>query len=885
MNNDSNLGSTNHSVSDERRKIIENHKAILAENLDNIANQFAAGDNIDNIVRGRAEVMDIILKDIYTSFFDESDENLSLAAVGGYGRHELLPQSDIDILILIDEQKLDEYQDRIEQFLSLIWDLSIDVGHSVRTVTDCAKEAMKDVTVITNLMEGRRLIGSEQLFEQMRKTIAETHIWSKNDFFNAKLEEQRKRYSKSHDSAFRLEPNIKEGPGGLRDIQTIEWVAKRYFNADSLLDLKNLGFLSEEELNGLLEGRELLWRIRFALHIITEQNENRLLFAHQKELTKVFGYPEEEGNAAAEAFMQNYFRTVTNLQRLNEMLMQFLHEAIKLEKQADLTIIEIDQDFHLRNGYIEAISNSVFNDKPNALIKIFLVLQQTPEAEGIGAKTIRLIRNHLHLIDEAFRANAENRETFITIFRQANFVSHALQRMNRYGVLAAYIPAFANIVGRMQFDLFHIFTVDEHTLRVIRHARRFAVPDPKHENWQPLACKVFAKLRQPEILYLAALFHDIAKGRGGDHSELGAEDAVTFCLAHGLSQYESSTVAWLVKNHLAMSLTAQNKDISDDDVIQTFAHEVSDGERLDLLYLLTIADISATNPELLTSWKDSLLRELYMRTKRAINRGLSHPIDLQQKILERKDIALEALKLSSTQAEQAHDIWADLDDDYFLRHTGREIAWQTEAIASVDKDKLPLVLISEKPIRGSTAIFVYSKENDGFFAATTSILGRLNLNIVDARIITSKSGYAIDTYMVLDQNNEAIQEDWQKNEIVSKLTKNLKQPETVKLQAQQSLSRLLKEFDHKTTVFIDDKDNFETTLVHIRALDKPGLLAHIAQALYSCNTRIHGARISSIGEQADNYFYITDNNNKAISNADTHDQIAKALHQHIDGKI
>ena len=301
------------------------------------------------------------------------------------------------------------------------------------------------------------------------------------------------------------------------------------------------------------------------------------------------------------------------------------------------------------------------------------------------------------------------------IFKQSNFVSHALQRMNRYGVLAAYLPAFANIVGRMQFDLFHIFTVDEHTLRVIRHARRFAVPDPKFPNWQPLATRLFDKLRQPEILYLAALFHDIAKGRGGDHSELGAEDAISFCTEHGLSQYDASTVAWLVKNHLAMSLTAQNKDISDSDVIQGFAGLASDGERLDYLYLLTIADISATNPELLTSWKESLLRELYIQTRRAINRGLSQPMDLSQKIQERQEIALSLLARANINDDQAYQVWADLDDDYFLRHSGEEIAWQTQAIVELDIDKLPLVLISDEAIRGSTAIFIYSKENDGFF--------------------------------------------------------------------------------------------------------------------------------------------------------------------------
>ncbi len=867
--------------SEQRLAQVQAYKNTLASNLDAMNTRFGADDNIEDIVRGCAEEMDEILKEIYLSFFDANNGKISLAAVGGYGRLELLPHSDIDILLLIEENSIDELQDAIEKFLSFLWDLGIDVGHSVRTVKECSEEATKDVTVITNLMEGRLLLGNEDLFDDMLRAIAESHIWSKDDFFKAKTDEQIRRYKKSHDSGFRLEPDIKEGPGGLRDIQTIEWVAKRYFDANSLEELASLKFLSIPELDTLLSGREQLWKIRFALHQITGKNENRLLFPHQRELAALFGHPDDGGNGAAEAFMQDYFRHVTELQRLNEMLMQLLHEAIKIEEQNDLTVRIIDEHFMIRSGYIEILDKTAFEKDPNLLIRIFLLQQQFPNVEGIGANTIRLIRNHLHLIDDAFRQNQKNRDTFISIFRQERFISHTIQRMNRYGVLAAYIPAFANIVGRMQFDLFHIFTVDEHTLRVIRHTRRYAVPDPDYPDWQPLACRIFAKIRQPELLYLAALFHDIAKGRDGDHSDLGAVDALHFCLEHGLSQYDSATVAWLVQNHLVISLTAQSKDISDNDVIQEFANHVSDGERLDYLYLLTIADISATNPKLLTQWKDSLMRELYMRTKRAINRGLSQAMNLDIKIQERKDIALYQLKNTDISQETAEHIWSDLDDDYFLRNTGKEIGWQTEAIATVEQDKLPLVMISETPIRGSSAIFIYSKDNDGFFAATTSILGRLNLNIVDARIQSSKSGYAIDTYMVLDQNNEAITEEWQKQEIISKLSENLKQPELVKMQAQQALPTLLQEFNHKTNIDFAKHGTLDQTVMHVQALDKPALLARIAQGLYKFGARIHGARISNMGEQADNFFYITNTNDQAYTE-DDYPEISKTLIEFID---
>ncbi|MBN1379450.1 MAG: [protein-PII] uridylyltransferase [Gammaproteobacteria bacterium] len=857
----------------------QTHRRILADNLQSLSDAFEAGTSINDIVQARAKAVDITLIDIWEQYFADYAEDVALIAVGGYGRAELHPKSDVDMMILLAEGALKKHQSRIEAFITLLWDLKLEIGHSVRTCEECTSEAGKDVTVVTNLMESRLLAGSQQLFKNMRKATAASSIWSKRDFLQAKLEEQTNRHRKFDETAYRLEPNIKEGPGGLRDIQTIFWVAKRYFDAEGLEDLTRLGFLTESELKALLQGREYLWRIRFALHILTGRREDRLLFDHQRELAKMLGFQDDENNLAVEQFMQHYYRTVTELQRLSEMLLQLLQEAI--EHRDDTFKPEpINKRFMSVHGYLQVCDEQIFLRYPPALLEVFLIMQQHPELKGVRAQTIRLIRNHLHLIDQKFRDDLICRDLFMQILRQKFGISHELRRMNRYGVLAAYIPEFSNIVGRMQYDLFHVYTVDLHTLFVLRNVRRFSAKE--HEHWQPLCSKIFTTLDKPEILYTAALFHDIAKGRGGDHSQLGAVDAEKFCLNHGFDRDSTNTVKWLIQNHLLMSMTAQRKDISDPAVINEFADKVGDQVTLNFLYLLTVADISATNPELLSSWRSGLLQELYLRTKYVFRHGLAKPIDADTHILERQTDAEKMLLERGISAEDVQRVWINFSRDYFLRHIATEIAWHTKAITRANNDDLPLVLIGEPGNRGVTPIFIYARDNDGFFAITTTVMTRLRLNIVDAHIITSTNGFALDTYLVLDEQNQPLLDQYRIDKLRDMLNKNLRQPDNIPRPPPRPVPRRLRHFDVRTRITAEDSADGRLTLVEVIAGDRPGLLATIARAFLDCGVRVHDAKISTIGETAENIFMLSDMHNKPIKNPEALQILTRVVQERID---
>jgi [protein-PII] uridylyltransferase len=858
---------------------MKSYKNILADNMESLIQAFESGSSINEIVHARAKVMDLMLVDLWNLYFSDVPDKTALVAVGGYGRGELLPKSDIDIMILVDGDALETHQPAIEAFITLLWDLKLEIGHSVRTCDDCAREAANDVTVVTNLMEARLLAGSPSLFERMQAITAESRIWSKEDFYKAKITEQTQRHSKFDETAYKLEPNIKEGPGGLRDIQTIFWVAKRYFNAERLEDLTRLGFLTEVELSDLLKGRELLWKIRFALHATAGQREDRLLFDLQRQLANQFGYLDKNHNLAVEQFMQNYYRTVTELERLSEMLLQLLYEAIESPDDDKKPKI-INKRFHAIQGYLQVRHDNVFKEYPPALLETFLIMERNQDLKGVGAHTIRLIRNHRHLIDHKFRENNICRDLFMTILKEPHGVSHELRRMNRYGVLAAYLPVFENIVGRMQYDLFHIYTVDLHTLFVLRNVRRFSVPE--HANWQPTCTNIFPTLEIPEILYIAALFHDIAKGRGGDHSELGAKDAEQFCIDHGLSKNATHTVKWLVMNHLLMSMTAQRKDISDPAVIHEFALKVGDQKTLNYLYLLTVADISATNPELLSSWKSRLLLELYLRTKYVFRHGQAKPMDIHVRMQERQNEAMEILINNKLDQSICKKIWEEFGDDYFLRHVPQEIAWHTEAIAAVTPEKLPLVLIKGQGPRGTTAIFIYAQENDNFFALTTMVMARLGLDIVDARILTSNNGYTLDTYLVLDENSRPISDQNRIQEIYTLLSNTIKHPDTIPVVLSRPIPRRLKYFKTPTQITAEDDTEGTHTLLEIIASDRPGLLARIGQAFMENNIRVFNAKISTIGENAENIFIITDKNNQPIKSETDRQHLIDAIKTSID---
>jgi [protein-PII] uridylyltransferase len=846
---------------------------------DGLRRRFEAGEDVDALVTRRAGFVDDLLRRAWRVTMP-ADAPAALVAVGGYGRGELYPASDVDVMILLDAGDTSTVGAAAERLVTLLWDIGLEVGHSVRTVAECRDEAERDVTVATNILESRLVAGRPALLEAMRAATAPDQIWPSDRFFAAKWEEQKARHRKYNDSAYNLEPNIKENPGGLRDIQMIGWVAKRHFGATTMHDLVARGFLTEAEHHDLMAGEAHLGRIRFALHLLTGRREDRLLFDHQRILARDFGYADTAGNLAVEQFMQSYYQTVIQLNRLNELLLQLFQETILLRGQLDEPQ-PINSRFQARSGFIEVAHESVFRRQPLALLEIFLLLQQHPELTGVRASTIRLIRTYRDSIDENLRTGLPARSLFMEILRQPRGITHELRRMHRYGILARYLPEFRAVTGRMQYDLFHVFTVDEHTLWVVRNIRRFMVPTFFNEF--PLCSEIAQSIPKPELLYIAGLFHDIAKGRGGDHSELGAEDAYAFCIRHGLSEYDSRLVAWLVRRHLLMSMTAQRMDIEDPEVIQRFAGAIGDPVRLDYLYLLTVADVRATNPARWNSWKDSLLRQLYTETRRALIRGLDNPRAQDELIGEKQAEARRLLATRQVSQEAVTQLWINLSTDYFLYSSPEEIAWQTEAVLGAPCAEAPMVLVRHQTARGGTAIFICAPDQDGLFALTTALLSQLALNVVAARIQTAGAGRTMNTFLVLEEDGSPVSGDEREREIVDTLRHGLAQRKPMDLGTPRRLPRQIRHFESPARAeFTQDLTNHRTAL-HLTATDRPGLLSLVGQAFARTGVRIISAKIATVGALADDTFFITDLHSRPIEDPVRLERIAAALGEHLDG--
>ncbi len=757
------------------KECLQHFKTYIQQKDLELHQKFDPQKPVGDLLKERSAFVDEILISAWQHFLSNQADKHSLIAVGGYGRQELFPHSDIDIVILTDSHKDPIVQERVTNFSVFLWDIGLKPGLSVRTVEECVSEALEDQTVMTCLLENRLVTGSSELYQKFKNAITPDKIWPTDRFFAAKMAELHKRHAKYHGTAYNLEPNIKEGPGGLRDMQVIVWVFKRHYNSQTLRELIQRGFLPESEYSQLITALNVLWRIRYALHLLTNRGEDRLVFDYQRDLAQQFGFSREnqQYNEDVERFMQFYFKTIQELQRLNEMLLQLFHERF-LMAGASTEAIPLNGQFVVINDYLEAKDDGVFERLPLALLEIFLILQQNQAIKGVRAMTIRLIRKNLHLIDDNFRNNKAANYLFMEIFRQPQGLTTQLRRMNRYGVLAAYLSCFANIVARMQYDLFHIYTVDEHTLFVIRNLRRFALD--KHRDELPFCNEIFIFIQKPEVLYISALFHDIAKGRDGDHSKLGEAMARDFCHQHDFTSHNRRLVAWLVKNHLLMSMTAQRKDISDPDVIHEFAHNVGSIEYLNHLYLLTVADIRATNPELWNTWKDSLLKELYSATRNTLRKGLQNPLTLEDRIQENKKEALEELLGLGYLEPSLEKIWQHVSEDYFLRYSTDEIIWHTSAIASANEADLPLVLLRSQTRLGNADIFVYAKNMDALFSICTATLDQLGLTILDARIMTTKDDFVLDTFntfQVLEHSGQPVTEAYRITQICNTLRNNL----------------------------------------------------------------------------------------------------------------
>ena len=828
--------------------------------------RFEGQRDIHKLIHDRAWLTDQILRQAWATLDCPVDSDIALLAVGGYGRGELHPHSDIDLLILLRHGSAGErYHDAISRFLTLLWDIGLAVGHSVRSIHECQDAAREDVTVITNLMESRILVGEPQLRQDMIAALDPQFMWTSAEFFRAKRAEQHARHAKFNDTEYNLEPNVKSSPGGLRDIQTIGWVALRHFGTNDLRQLVDQGFLNETEYSILASGRAFLWQVRFALHTLAGRAEDRLLFDYQRTLAQLFGFKDNDTKLAVERFMQKYYRIVMSLSELNDLLMQHFEEILLRDAEA-ANIQPLNERFQVRNHYIEVTHPQVFKRTPSALLEIFLLMAQHKEIRGVRADTIRLLRDNRHLIDDHFRSDPDNTGLFIELLRCREGIHRNLRRMNRYGILGRYLPEFGRIVGQMQHDLFHIYTVDAHTLNLIKHLRKLGRPD--YQEKYPLAWKIFSSLPKQDLLYIAGLYHDIAKGRGGDHSELGAVDAEHFCQRHQLPAWDTHLICWLVENHLLMSTTAQRKDISDPEVIHDFALKMSNQVRLDYLYVFTIADINATNPNLWNSWRASLLRQLYAETKRALRRGLDNPPNRAEQISDTQNAALDILVRNGIDEDDIDHLWSQLEDNYFLRHTASDIAWQTEAILQHPTHRGPLVLIKETAQReyeGATQIFLYTSEPHELFAVTAAAMDQLNLSIQDARVLTTNN-INLGTYIVLDADGGPIGDNPERiREIKRALREALSDPDTYPATIQRRVPRQLKHFAFAPEVTIFTDHGGQHTTLELSAPDRPGLLAKMGKIFLDFDISVQNARIVTLGERVDDVFVLTNADNQPLS--------------------
>jgi [protein-PII] uridylyltransferase len=830
-------------------------RTVLACGNAALRQRFIDGQPAGELIRDRARLLDAVVTAAWHETAAGRLPDAALVAVGGYGRGELHPCSDVDLLVLIPDGQQAVAAEAVPPFVTLLWDAGIEIRQSVRTTAECREDARADLTVMTTLMESRLILGPDPLYRAMESATAPDQVWPDRDFFAGKIREQEARHHRYDDTAYNLEPDVKGSPGGLRDIHTIGWVARRHFGSGDLEALVRQNFLTAPELRLLLQGREFLWRIRFALHLLTGRHEDRLLFDYQARIAQLFGYQDASFMLAVEQFMQRYYRTVMDLSRLNEMVLQQFQEAILAGPDSEPE--QVNERFQVRRGFLEVIADDVFERQPSALLEVFWLLQQRPGLNGVSARTISLIRRSLPLIDDEFRQDPRNHRLFLQILRAPAGVTHELRRMNRYGVLGRYVPAFGRIVGRMQYDLFHAYTVDEHTLFVVSNLRRFALPRFNHEF--PRCSELMQSLPSPEVAYLAGFFHDIAKGRGGDHSELGAIDAEAFCLEHGLSRYDARLVAWLVRNHLFLSLTAQKRDISDPAVIADFARRVGDENHLAYLYLLTVADVRGTNPKLWNSWKAQLFEELYALALQALRRGLENPVDKDELIAGRKATARDLLAGAGLAPAAIDRLWSVLGDDYFLRCRPEEIAWHTRALAAGTPDgAAALVAVADEVTGAGTSILVYSPQGEYNFPTATAVLDELSLNIADARIIRLGNGFSLATYVVLENGGTRIGDPARRDQLRRRLEQALGAGGGFAPRFTRRPPRQVRMFTTPTHVsFATDEVNGRTVM-EIVAGDRPGLLCRVGQVLKSHHVAVQAAKIVTVGERAEDVFYVTD---------------------------
>ena len=836
-------------------------KAALAAHREKQREAFAAGSEIERLIAAHRAQIDAIVVSAWQRCLP-ADADIALLATGGYGRGELYPQSDIDLLVLAEPAQQKSQEPALSAFFALLWDAGLASSHAVRSVEQCVDAAREDIATLTSLLELRVLAGDEHSRQALQTALGANGLWSPAPYFDAKRDEQRTRHARYNDTADNLEPNLKEGPGGLRDLHTVTWMGMRLYGVPGLRALMPLGLLGEDECATLEREWRVLAKLRFGLHLVAPRREERLLFDHQKNLAALMGLRDEEDNLAVEQMMQGFFRAAATMWRINDRLLQRFEEQLSGEAAPE----PIEPGFELRRGYLAMTEPSRLREGMAAMLPLFSLWSRMENVRGLHSETARALAESLPAVRPYSQQTADVRGQFLAQLAEPHAVL-LLTRMARLGVLACYLPEFGKVSGRMQYDLFHVYTVDQHTLTVLRIMDGF-LKGPV--SGFALTHDAVSRLRKPFLLLIAGLFHDIAKGRGGDHSQLGAEDVRVFAEAHGLPSADIELLVWLVQEHLLMSVTAQRQDISDPEVVTRFAMRLADREHLDYLYLLTCADIAGTSPKLWNAWKDRLLADLYTAARYALRRGLEHPLNAEDIIADTRNMALAILINEGHDEDAVQELWRTFPEEAFLRYRPEQIVWQTKGVLA-HPGHASQVLVRSHDSPGSYEVFVRTPDRVGLFAALVATLDRLGLSVLDARILTASDGHALDNFQVLAGAHAA-----EPVRIAQTVLGALRDPAIVK-PARRALPRQLRHFRVPVRVEFDTVEEGRRTRLSLVCTDRPGLLADIAQVLRNHGLSVHDARIATFGERVEDFFLLSDEHDRGVQDAASLEALRGAL--------
>ncbi len=830
---------------------VENPQAVVAELRSRLKEgqsalqaSYRKTGNAAHLLKGRVRLVDAILCEMWSRLGMPS--SLALVAVGGYGRGELYPASDIDLLLLVPEGFDPVTDPKLETLIGQFWDIGLDVGHSVRSPLQCIEEAARDITVQTSLLEARLLAGSQLLFADFGAQLASAI--DPLTFLKAKQLEQAERYARYNDTPYSLEPNCKESPGGLRDLQIIRWVARACGFKQHWRDLAAHGLVTEEEARQLVRAENFLRQLRIELHLLVGRREERLLFDYQEAIAKTFNISSTTTKRASEVLMQRYYRNAKLVTQLNTLVLQNLETELMPPEQSQA--MTIDQEFQAIGDLLDLRDAELFRKKPQAILRSFLIMQQHHELKGMTARTLRALWQARSNIDAEFRRQPESRALFIQLFQQDHLI-HELRRMNQYDILGQYLPAFGRIVGQMQHDLYHVYTVDQHIMQVIRNLRRFTMLEFAHEY--PFCTRLMTAFAEHWLLYVAALFHDIAKGRGGDHSKVGRADARRFCQAHGLTPEQTELVVFLVQSHLTMSAVAQKQDLSDPNIIEAFATTVKTERRLTALYLLTVADIRGTSPKVWNVWKGKLLEDLYRITLLRLQ-GKA-PLEMTG-LTEKQEEARSLLRYHGLTPDVEKPLWKHLDTTYFLRHDAEEIAWHTRMLYYRPTPPEPVVRARTNPIGEGLQVMIYTPDQPALFARLCGYFARLGYSIFDAKIHTTRHSYALDSFVLFDPMDQLPYRDMIAL-IEHDLVELLKNPPPLETPMRGRLSRHVKHFPVHPQVEIRADEYGNHYLMSITASDRPGLLFAVAHTLSRHGITVESAKIATLGERVEDNFLIS----------------------------